>query len=552
MQFLGLGKTKYNSSVALIETDDQKIHCEILLTERINRKKNSGEWPHLALSKIYRKLNFSELLVAENRDVLLPAIVEEKENEKFPFYEFLGKKKLLPFTSRHNPKLKFVNHHMAHAYAALACSPFTHSIILIIDGAGSQVGENSFEELSVFLQQEGTLTLIHQRQVNFTSIYKHTFGNQIGSSYEKMAEYIFNSPNASGKVMGLAPFGRPDMIDDLLSFQLKLNWEESFSSTKKEEWERSNITHFQNLAASIQNKFEIEMFNIVNAIKRAHPQIDNLIISGGCALNCTFNAKLYYKKLFDHIYVLPFPGDESIGLGLAYHLGMNEGKIKWCTSDLEKQNSYFGSFDSVPDDQEIERIFSHSDFYKIQKSNNITEVASELLVHNHVIAWFQGRSECGPRALGNRSILARPDLTGLKNYLNGRIKFRENFRPYGCSVLFEKSHLYFDVSERFQNPFMSFAVKVRPEYIDVLCEVTHVDGTSRMQTVQRTQNSLFYDLIKKFGEKTNIFCLLNTSLNIMDEPILESIADAERFFKSSEIKYLVIGNYLISKRSNEK
>ena len=160
------------------------------------------------------------------------------------------------------------------------------------------------------------------------------------------------------------------------------------------------------------------------------------------------------------------------------------------------------------------------------------------------MAWFQGRSECGPRALGNRSILARPDRENLKDYLNQHIKFRESFRPYGCSVLEEDSALYFAHSPEFRSPFMSFAVPVREEHRQLLRHVTHIDGTSRMQTVSAAALPRFAQLLQAVKKRTGHGVLLNTSLNVMNEPILETVADARRFWESSRVDAMVIGDIL--------
>jgi carbamoyltransferase len=166
-----------------------------------------------------------------------------------------------------------------------------------------------------------------------------------------------------------------------------------------------------------------------------------------------------------------------------------------------------------------------------------------------VVAWFQGRSESGPRALGNRSILANPMVAGLKDRLNAEIKFREDFRPYGCSVLQECAHEYFEVEKGFNNPYMSFAVKTRENQRRRLSQVTHIDGSSRMQTVGKAQNPLFYELIKAFGEKTGLNCLLNTSLNIMGEPIVETAEDARKFLLATPVDGMAIGRFYIQKRA---
>ncbi len=541
-QYLGLGKTKYNSSVCLI--DGEKV--ELLLTERLNRKKNSGAWPELALK--YLDLSESNLMVGENRDVHHPKVIEETQNQLFPFYEYLKKENLDRFLS--HPEIEFVTHHLCHAYAALALSPFDKSVILVMDGAGNEISPGEHEECSVFLQDGVSLSLVFQETIKFTKSKihgDHTFGNRIGASYEKVSEFIFNSPHSSGKVMGLAPFSSAKAYENHMSFQESIPWEKRFKGKTKSEWEKCDHSVFKSLASSVQKKLEEDYEKLIVMIKSKFPDYDNLILTGGCALNCTNNARILYQGGFKKIYVPPFPGDECIGFGLAHYLKFKEEPDSWRVVPFEEQSAYFGAVKSIPEKEVILKEFTHED-YEVIFSDDICKVAADLLLKGETIAWFQGRSESGPRALGNRSILSRPDVPGLKDHLNKTIKFREDFRPYGCSVLHDKAHLYFQVEMGFDNPYMSYAIKLKNEFKDVLKEVGHVDGTSRMQTVRIGQNEKFYRLIKKFGDQSGLYCLLNTSLNIMDEPILETVSDARRFMDKNSMEYMVIGDFIIRKK----
>lgn len=562
MEYLiGLGKTKYNSSVCIMESDQPFNETEIFLTERMNKKKNSGLWPTQALRQIKAEYlgKDKSLLIAENRDVHTPFEIEEIQDKLFPFYQSVQANNLQSFCRRFNPNIHFLNHHSAHAHAALAMSPFEKSLILVLDGAGTEMingQKNSdnknklYEECTLYLQDGSTLIELEKRYVSFFPSKKwngNTFGNQVGALYEKISEFVFNSPNASGKVMGLAPFflDKPDQFDDILKFQEELNWDLSFKGKSKKEWELSEQKDlFVKLSAIVQMHLEKNYLEMINNIKMKYPHIENLILTGGCALNCRNNAKIYYSNLFNKIYVPPFPGDESIGFGLVSYLKLSYLKKNWEPWRYEYQAGYFGPKSSIPKDEIIEQTFNTEDFL-IVKENNIIERTAKELASGKIIAWFQGRSESGPRALGNRSILASPLKKDLKEFLNSNIKFRENFRPYGCSVLFEKAAQYFKVDSEFNNPYMSFAIKVKDEYKGLLKEVTHVDGTSRMQTVRVGQNEKFYNLIKKFGELTNIYCLLNTSLNVMDQPILEDVYDAKEFLIKTPVDALVINDYYI-------
>lgn len=550
-QYLGLGKTKYNSSVCLIDESSSDHPVEMLLTERSNRKKNSGAWPEITLKNLKSRLDRKTALIAENRDVHHPKVIEDTQNQLFPFYEYLKANDLDFFTSKENPNIEFVPHHLCHATAVLAISPFMKSVIVVMDGAGTEVKQGEFEECSVYLQDGINLKFAFGQTVKFTKSLqhqKHTFANRIGGSYEKAAEFIFNSPNASGKVMGLASFGEAQNYTEHFGFQENLPWAESFKGKSKKDWESLNHDTFKTIAASVQKQLEQDYQSIIEKIRRDYPEYENLILTGGCALNCTNNAKILYQDYFKKIFIPPFPGDECIGFGLAHYIKFKENPVSWKSVPFEEQSAYFGAIASIPNALEIKKEFN-TDEYELVESTNIELDAAKLLADGHIIAWFQGRSESGPRALGNRSILARPDVPGLKDRLNQSVKFRESFRPYGCSVIHDKAHIYFDVKEGFDNPYMSYAIKVLPEYQGVLKEVSHIDKTSRMQTVRTGQNLRFYNLIKSFGDISGLYCLLNTSLNVMDEPILETVHDAFRFMKTSPIDYMVIDNFLIKRRS---
>jgi carbamoyltransferase len=548
LQFLGIGKTKFNSSVCLIDENCKEV--ELLLTERLNRKKNSGAWPEFALKEILPRLYFDQLVIGENRDVHFPKVIEDIQNQLFPFYEYLKKNKLDLFLGQFNPDIKYVPHHLSHAYAALALSPFEKSIIIVMDGAGTELSKNEYEECTVFLQDGVNLRPVFKRSINFekSKLYpEHTLGNKLGASYEKVAEFIFNSPSSSGKVMGLAPFGKPFTIDDYLEFQENLPWSKSFKGKSKRDWEKLDHQLFQDLAATIQLKLEKDYNEIIVKVRAMFPDYNNLILAGGCALNCTNNAKILYQKIFEKIYIPPFPGDECIGFGVAHFLKYLKNPTSWKPVLFENQSAYFGPKNSIPTHQNIENEFNSSEF-EVQKLDNLFSETAKLLLAGKIIAWFQDRSESGPRALGNRSILVRPDILGIQDLLNQKIKFRENFRPFGCSVLHDKADQYFDVGPGLDNPYMSYAIKVRHEFKDILKEVSHIDGTSRMQTVRIGQNNKFYQLLKKFGDLSGLYCLLNTSLNVMDEPILETVSDAKRFLLNVDVDYLVIGDFLIRKK----
>lgn len=533
MRYLGLGKTIFNSSATLLEQPPEgELDFETILTERILKEKYSGKWPSRGIEHL---LPLNSVVIGECRDVSSPAEYEDALDRSFPFYSWLEQKKLTQFSRRFNPEIKVFNHHHAHALAAAAFSPWEEAMIIVLDGAGSKnTVDDSFECMTAYELKNGQLTILKKEFLEFNK----NIG--IGIFYEKISEYIFNNKHEAGKVMGLAPFGEPCEVGEYQKFLDSLDWNKQFKGKGKKDWEASpHMSLYQDLAATVQSEFEKYVENLFRTLKAQFPHLDKLLFTGGCALNCTTNWKMVSKKIFSGIHVLPFPGDESIALGCAFGLAPVKKVFP-----VHKQTSFYGPKSSIPTTEKILSVFSH---YQCSVENNIAQKAATEISLGKVIAWFQGRSECGPRALGHRSILARPDRPDLKDYLNNNIKFRETFRPYGSTVIWERAHEYFSVPQGFENPFMSFAVPVQEKWKDKLKHVTHIDGTSRMQTLHREQDPLYYELLLEVEKLTCLPIVLNTSLNIMGEPILETVEDAERFFRTSRVDGICIGSVWIQK-----
>lgn len=556
MKYLGLGKTIYNSNITELTLGDQ-YQWTTLLSERLSRKKWSGQWPEIALKKIKACPSDYEG-IAENRDITTPRFVEDLYQKKGMFYELLKNKKLDLFCSKFNEDILFIPHHLAHAFSSLALMPFEKALILVMDGGGSSLKEyessqfkeyglntfadNSIEHTSLYEWDGHQLTLLFQEELvyeNYSNSSKK-FSNGIGSYYEKVAQLIFNDNLSSGKVMGLASFGHSSFKNqDHVTLQRNIDWTKCFSGQDKGLWQKNrNQSYWQDEAATVQEAFEVNLMRVFEKITARSLNHLPLVFTGGCALNCTANFKAYQKKVFPDIYIPPNPGDEGISLGLAFGKAFLDKNITPKKIPYELQTSAFGwNYGNEA------HLFK--DFYTVPLKDLLLVVS--LLKKGEVIAWFQGRSECGPRSLGHRSLLARPDRPGLKDQLNQTIKFRENFRPYGASVLWEESHEYFDVEEGFQNPFMSFATPIRSQYYELLKEVSHVDKTCRMQTVMSQQNPAFHKLITTCQKTGMLPILLNTSLNIMGEPIVESPEDALHFLNHSVVNHLVFNDLLISK-----
>ncbi len=558
--FLGLGKTLFSSSVCVFDPELNEFPVTYLL-ERYSRKKADGSWPSVVLLDLMKEYGDRQFRISENRDVVRPIDFERALDNGFPFFDFLKKKKLEIFSSRFNEELTFLSHHYSHAQVAKYMSPFEKCVVLVIDGAGSKFSDiesthldyrkskeqnkETYEESSVYTLIDGKLECKMkngQEFFNSNEFPDHFYSEGIGTCYEKIAEFIFNSKRASGKVMGLAPFGKDLGYRNSLELLNSLNWQKSYRGKSKEDWESSeHMDLYKNLACTVQRLFEQRLESLLVDIKNQFPKMDSLIITGGCALNCTSNMKLLNKKIFSEVYIPPFPGDESIGLGCALHEYYKENE--WEKFEHSKQQGYFGE-ERLYNKEIIREKFKD---FKIIEPESIESFCAELIADGKIIGWFQGRSESGPRALGNRSILSRMDIKGRKDFLNESVKFRESFRPYGASVLFEKAHTYFEIPENFHNPYMSFAVRVRERYRNTFNEATHIDGTSRMQLVCKEQNEKYYSLIQEVGVLTGVDAILNTSMNVMGEPIVETIDDLIGFLKNSNVYGVAIGEIFIEK-----
>lgn len=565
---IGLAKVKYSSSVGHIPQhwNGDPADLTLVLTERLTRKKASGAWPSAALQLVLRDFNLDaqNCQIAENRDVDHPRDYEQFLNTQMPFDEYLIQNKLTAFSSKFNQHIQFYPHHYAHALVAELMSPFRKALIVVLDGAGSRLKDiprehllgvqpldGSVEECTFYLldkDQPEALKLVRkdwQRFQKGTLSKQFEWSSGVGMLYERAAEFIFDSNQAAGKVMGLASFGQAGPIDDAEKFCDELDWSKRYQGQSNEEWGRwCEELKASDLAATVQAFFEQDVMNRLSQIRQQFPEYEDVILVGGCALNCTLNWKIIKSGLARQLYIPPFPGDAGLGLGLAFGRHKKLHPQQSIHLSYEQQITAFGPRNRTNTQTSIIEIFGD---YSVRDCKQDLSCVVDKLKAGEVIAWFCGRSESGPRALGHRSLLALPHQPGLKNYLNQHIKFRESFRPYGCSVLSSSAHQYFNIPKGFQNPFMSFAVPVLSQWCDYLKEVSHVDGTSRMQTVQKNQNPVFHDLLCEIQKHQLPPIVLNTSLNIMGEPIVESYDDLKRFLSQSKITFAYVDGFLIEK-----
>jgi len=437
------------------------------------------------------------------------------KNKDFAFFDF------------HN------EHHLTHAAGAFFNSGFDKALSIVLDGAGSRIGERRHLE-------ETYSSFLFEYPCKYEVIEKTFFNNELKQSKDNLKSlgrfysvltlhFGFNSEYDCGKVMGISSYGKKILDIDWLNFFDKTGMNvnknhELYEKTKK-------LKDFQlcaDLAYTLQDYVQTKCLNIIKElIKKTNCK--NICLSGGYILNCVSN--YFVRKNLPEdvkIYVEPISHDGGTSIGAAkliHHLQTGD------TSKNPQTTTYYGCTYNKNDVKQ--KIINEN-----TKTVTKKDVAS-LLADNKIVAIYQGRSEQGPRALGNRSILFNPKNSKGKNIVN-TVKKRESFRPFAGTVLYEKSKEYFDMSVLDESPFMCYAVDVNKNKVKEIPAIVHVDNTCRIQTLKRDFNIHFYDLIKEFDKLTNTPILLNTSFNLAGEPMVETIEDALKTLHNSDIDYLYL------------
>jgi carbamoyltransferase len=543
------GYSTHDGAAVLVEDGNLVAGIE---EERLNRIKHSNFFPIQSIKFCLQRLD------AELDDVDFIALdAQESVVDEYATFRALvapeeplisGREMIArvfeeAFNKDVRHKLRFCRHHIAHIHGALYGSQQSHGLAVALDGEGDQRSGM----IATFAGSEITPLRTYSPDQSLGGFYTTVIA-MLG--YRRFDEY---------KVMGLAPYGNPKKFRPLLSSlysllpdgQFKFLPDNQLISMFAGEGLLNQIRRrgepftqqHKDLAASLQEALERVAMHIfehqsLNTGKRT------LCYSGGVAHNCTLNGKLLNSGLFDEIFVQPAAHDAGNAIGAALAVGANEGMSLRTGNRL---NLYLGT--DVGTDQVIaERLQAWSAMVRYEKHDDITELTADLLVGGSVIGWVQGCSEFGPRALGNRSILADPRPPEFKHRINAMVKKREGYRPFAPSVLEERLHDFFAVPDTCQSlPHMVFVVNVKEKVRKLLGAITHVDGTARVQTVAQEDNPKYHALIKSFGDRTGIPILLNTSFNNDVEPIVNSIDDAVVCFLTTDIHHLVIGNHLVSK-----
>ena len=468
------------------------------------------------------------------------------------------------FLSKSN-KVMTVSHHLAHAYSAFAVCPFEEGVVMVVDGVGSyscdvnEPGQRSEGVNPLARESESYYRFNGSKLETLKKVWleprrgllSDEFFNMdgVGALYSRVSSYIFADWNKCGEVMGLAPYGRPNNFRPLMQMkngELHIpEWDATFDQPwmpdGDKKWEASPaMRHWEDMAWRIQRDSEEVLLERARWLREA-TGAKNLCLAGGVALNCVANGRIVREAGFDNVWIQPAAGDNGIAIGCAYygHLAIQKQPRSFVLKQATLGREYTDKEARVGNPLLVSRKTFDG------PGESICREAAKLLAEGNVFGWFQGRSEFGPRALGNRSILGDPRRPEMKDILNKRVKFRQAFRPFAPIVLYERAKDIF-VGED-ESPFMLRAKHVRPEWKDRIPGVVHVDGTARVQTVRREQNAKMYELLTEFEARTGVPVLINTSFNIKGEPIVETPREAMNCFIYTGIDYLALHNTLISK-----
>src|SRR3989441_2477075 len=447
---------------------------------------------------------------------------------------------------KYEGKVLFTEHHLSHAASAFLVSPFKEAAILTVDGVGewatASYGVGRDREIDLF------------KEIRFP--------HSLGLLYSAFTYYLgFKVNSAEYKVMGLAPYGVPrygDQVKQVIaitndgSFKLDMSYfsyhhglrmvngrfSTLFGGPPRDPESKLDQRH-KDIAASVQKVTEEIMLKMASYLHR-ETEMENLCLAGGVALNCVANGRILREGPFKDLFIQPAAGDAGGALGLAaYIYHPPSGNPRTAPMD----DAYLGPEDS--EEEILETLEKHAAPSKRLERDDLVREVAALIDGQTVIGWFQGRMEFGPRALGSRSILADARNPKNKDVVNLKIKFRESFRPFAPSVLEEKIGEYFEIDR--PSPYMLLVAPVREEK-RVIPSVTHVDHSARIQSINREQNPLYYDLIKEFAKRTGVPVIINTSFNVRGEPIVCTPEDAYRWFMRTHMDYLVLGPYLLDKK----
>jgi len=435
-------------------------------------------------------------------------------------------------------KVKFVDHHLAHAASAYYCSGYDKANILTIDGSGET------ESFVFYVGENGKLRRVWD--IPLGSRFSTKKLSSIGMVYTAVTSLLSLGINAEGKTMGLASYGEPVYdFSEILNVKSHNKYSIDRSKVRKlyghlERGRYDEITQeHKNLAASLQHALEKSVVALAEEAYK-YSGIRNFALAGGVTLNCNMNSLILEQDFCDDLFIQPAAHDGGIALGAALAVG---GEVEEVQSK-ELKHAYWGPRFS---DNEIEQLLKESKL-KYTKHKNIEEVVAKLVADGNIVGWFQGRMEMGPRALGNRSILSNPMIKDMDKRVNQEVKHREVWRPFAPSVVEESASKYFKgVDKAKSSPFMLHTFYVQDSFKKKFPAITHVDGSSRIQTVRKDQNRKYYKLLREVEKHTGHSMVMNTSFNDNGEPIVCTPKDALKCYSATGLDAVALGSYLLKK-----
>ncbi|HEY2184862.1 MAG TPA: carbamoyltransferase C-terminal domain-containing protein [Xanthobacteraceae bacterium] len=569
---LGINAYDHDVSACLLRDGDIAF---AIAKERLTREKHDSGFYHravdyclaaegIALDDVDLVVRNCYVLPVEDVELRMlsqdvPEVMDAKER---------AQAEMSPLYLSKSPNVVTLSHHLAHAYSVFAACPFEEGVVMVVDGVGNyssditeqgQLTENvnplARESESYYRfrgSQIETLRKVWLQPVRGFLSDEFYYMAGLGALYSRVSSYIFSDWNKCGEVMGLAPYGRPRAVAPLVELrrgELSVpEWGADLNKPwlpeRERSWEASAaMQHWKDLAWRMQD--DAERVLLERAIwLRETTGARNLCMAGGVALNCVANGRIAREAGFENVWIQPAAGDDGVAIGCAYY-----GRLA-----LQKNPRSFvmrHAFLGRPYSDKETRAVTEGKLARLQttvtRSRDICAETAKLLSESNVFGWFQGGSEFGPRALGNRSILADPRDASMKDKLNKRVKHRQAFRPFAPIVLAERANEIFEGEQ--ESPFMLLATRVRPQWRDKIPAIVHVDGTARLQTVRQEHNAGLYRLLQEFEAITGVPVLLNTSFNIRGEPMVETPADALACFLSTGIDYLAMGDMLIAKNA---
>ena len=570
MYSLGISCYYHDSAAAILKDGHVVAAVE---EERFSRKKFDDGFPRMAIDWCLKEAGITPEQINSVAFYDKPVLKFERLLDNYiavaprGLYSFLNvipkwlhkrlwiKEEIKKHMRGYQGNIIFPEHHMSHAAHTFFTSPFDEAAILTVDGVGewSTTSFGSAENTSIKLTND------------------IRWPHSIGMFYSAFTYFLgFKVNEGEYKLMGLSAYGKPKYYDLILneildvkndgSLHLNLKYfaftydkvmtnqkfAELFGIPRREENIKAEQIHYD-IAASAQKVLEDIMLKMVNHVHKK-TGMKNLCLGGGVALNGVANYRILKEGPFENVHIPPSPGDGGSAIGCAQYLYyIHKKQRRIIVQDHAKriqENVYVGpSFSN----DEIKSFLEENNIdYEYLTREQLLQTTAKLISEQNVVGWYQGKIEWGPRALGNRSILADPRDSKMKDILNEKIKHRELFRPFAPSILEEYASEYFDLT--IPSPYMLFVAKVKKP--DKIPAVTHVDGTGRLQTVSREANPLYYDLINDFYKITGVPVVVNTSMNVRGEPIVNTPEQAYAMIIKTEMDYIMMGNYMIQRRDS--